>query len=156
MCIITGYVNYVKRSKISYIKSGIYQTTILEYSINNRTLDNLLIIPLPNPKTVIFHDTKHDVLDDAFPNITLVMSINELSEYEISEEILLLLRQYKNYGFIICELIVNDHTYRPLIYSHKINKKIFIPVQHYVLKLVNNMVLREEFVEQNEINYELT
>jgi len=134
------------------------QITIFSNTVKTTSDNNLIILPVPNPKTVRLINLSHypDVFKDINEpfqsetdsveknvklesyKITMCKSIDDLYNLNpvefgiINSDIMDLLKKYYPYmGFIICKLSQGAFKYKPFAYTHEIigKNQIFIPTR---------------------------
>jgi len=152
MCIIIGEVVKVSNTNILCSLSEDKKRQLIVYSnlINNTTKNNAMILPVPLPDTIMFHDlsnyqnlfsdcnkcfTKQTKSWNSFNllsnlktfsvgsyTVSVAKNIEDLKKFDLSPELLSLLRiNYANiFGFIICKLNLGFEKYYPFAYSSEI------------------------------------
>lgn len=140
------------------------QITIFSNTVKTTSDNNLIILPVPNPKTVRLINLSHypDVFKDinepfqsetdSFERtiklesykITMCKSIDDLYNLNpvefgiINDNTMDLLKKYYPYmGFIICKLSQGTFKYKPFAYTHEIigKNQIFIPTRSFNCEL---------------------
>ena len=165
MCIISDKVNNISSTKIFTIpsKNGKRQLTIYSNTVSTPE-SNVMCLPVPNPSSIRFENISSTIFSqchksfninksictDLFStfynssyNAIIVHSINDINNqngFILTHKVVDFLKEnYPNYGFILCKLKKGNTTYKPLAYSHDIQRKLFIPSRHYYTSIKEEM-----------------
>ena len=162
MCMISLPVEKVDKTNIfvGLNSTKTRQITVYSNIVSNYSDGNAMVIPVPYPQTVKFHNMSYmvnffqnvdksfyktnsnslEVIDLDNYRVSLALNFSDLSRlnkqvFLMSEGLSqMLLDNYKeNYwGFIVFVLENNYKEYNPFSYSHNIlNNQIYIPTRHY-------------------------
>lgn len=139
---ITVYSNKVHNTKTdnAMILPVPYANTVQLFDLSKypnffKDIDNCFSAPRSKGATSI--NFKLDVvsvgsyLASVANNYRDLLNIDK-SVFNLSDDCAKMLKMYpSHYGFIVCKLANENKEYHPFAYSHRIEKKLFIPTKHY-------------------------